>query len=268
MRKVLQCFTSIQSVHHQNALMTFLNAIYRTMTIHAPSTTKTLFMICPSLHTHDVLPLPQLLDDTTGIEKPGSRVFVQSQLLQLNPWQNPHKHQNARHDGNPELNVQRHLIEIRLRRRADCHQQHDQHDIAAHSVILVHSLGVVNAAIDFGRVVLREADEGLQNQQDVRHQAKDGMDRLEVRVVTLVVDDDDQAGEQGEDAREVEDKVGIRTYTLLRRGVRWLEDENGLGNKEESSRVEELQRRTSSVLLGRVERGPRTGWAENSISLL
>ena len=60
------------------------------------------------------------------------------------------------------------LIEARLRRRRDRTQrQHDRH-IPGRTMVLVDTLRIVNAAVDARRKVLREADERLAEEEDVR----------------------------------------------------------------------------------------------------
>ena len=45
----------------------------------------------------------------------------------------------------------------------------------------------------------------------------------------FVVEDDDQAGEAGEEGEGVEEAVGEGALAFLGGGVRWLQDEEGLG---------------------------------------
>ena len=63
--------------------------------------------------------------------------------------------------------MERHLVEARLRGRADRRQAQHHNDVPAHTVVLPHRFRVVDAAIDAGRVVLSEADDGLQHEDDV-----------------------------------------------------------------------------------------------------
>lgn len=49
-------------------------------------------------------------------------------------------------------------------------------------MVLPHCLRIVNTSVYIGRVVLCEADDGLQEDCDVEDEAKDGVRRLEVLV--------------------------------------------------------------------------------------
>lgn len=73
---------------------------------------------------------------------------------------------------------------------------------------------------------------------------------LEVRavVVELVVLDDDEAGDGGQEGEVVERAVRVGALFLLLRGVGGLEDEDGLNEEEEGGGVEELRAVTASVL--------------------
>ena len=159
------------------------------------------------------------------------------------------------------------LIEIGLRRRTDRRQQQHQNHVSAHPVVLVHGLGIVHATVQVGGVVLREADEGLQHQDDVGDQAEAGVDRREVWVWDLVVDDDDKPGQQGQQAREIKAEVRVRAHALLGGRVRRLQDQDGLRDEEDAGGVEELEERGCVSGVGKSwGMWFRTGWAEKSIS--
>lgn len=103
-------------------------------------------------------------------------------------------------------------------------------------MIFPHTLRIVHAAIHSGSVVLREAHESLQEYEDVENEAENGVRRLEVGVAgaALVNLDNDEAGEEGGDAEEVEEEVGGCAGTFLAGGVGWLKDEGGLRGEEEA----------------------------------
>lgn len=109
-------------------------------------------------------------------------------------------------------------------------------------MVLVDRLGVVDASEDRRDVVLGDADEGLEDEEDVGEQAEDGVRGAEVLAVVgdFVVFDDDEAGDEGEDAGAVEDGVDAGALLLLLGGVGRLEDEDCLGGEEDAGGVEEL----------------------------
>lgn len=160
-------------------------------------------------------------------------------------------------------------IEIirRPRRSADGRKSQRGDDIAADAVVLVDRLGVVDAAVQAGRVVLREADDGLDVEQNVECQTEDGVRGCKVLVprAGFVDLDDDQAGGQRGGAKEVEEQVGKCARALLIGGVGGLEDEGGLDGEEEAGRVEELEDEVSDGGRSRALVGP-TGWAEKKTS--
>lgn len=72
------------------------------------------------------------------------------------------------------------LVEAGLRRRRDGHETHDQYHIATHAMVLVDTLCPRRAAEQAGGVVLGDADDGLQEEEDVGDEAEDGVWGLEV----------------------------------------------------------------------------------------
>lgn len=64
-------------------------------------------------------------------------------------------------------------------------------------MVLVDGLGIIHAAEYVWGVVLGDADQGLQEEEDVRDQAEDGVRGLEVcaAVGDFIVFDDDEAAE-------------------------------------------------------------------------
>lgn len=84
-------------------------------------------------------------------------------------------------------------------------------------MVLVDGLGVVDAAEEAGDVVLRDADQGLQDEDDVGDQADDAVGGVEMwgAVGEFVIFDDDQAGDEGEGAGAVEDGVDVSAEFFL-----------------------------------------------------
>jgi hypothetical protein len=103
-------------------------------------------------------------------------------------------------------------------------------------VVLVDALGLVDAAIQARRVVLREADDGLQVHEHVEGQAQDGVRRGKVLMAgpCLVQLDDDEAGGEGGRAGRVEEGVGEGARALLRGRVGRLQDQGRLDREQEA----------------------------------
>lgn len=119
-------------------------------------------------------------------------------------------------------------------------------------MVLVQRLGLILPTVQPRREVLRNARNGLQDDQDVGDQTQDGVRGLEMRapVVEFVVLDDDQPGDGGEDGDVVECRMGVGSLFLLLGRVRGLQDEDGLDEKEEGGGVEELEGRWVSGVAG------------------
>lgn len=117
------------------------------------------------------------------------------------------------------------LVVVRLGRGRHGRERQDQDGVSGHAMVLVELLGVVEAAVEARRVVLREPDQGLHVEQRVRDQAEDGVHALEVvqLVPRLIHLDHDEPGDQGAHARGVQDAVDVGALTLLRRRVCGLE---------------------------------------------
>ena len=98
-------------------------------------------------------------------------------------------------------------IEIERRLRRGRHRRETQHQehISAHAVVLVHRLCIIHGPVQFGGVVLRDAHGGLDGEEEVGDEAKDGVRGLEVgaRVGDFVVFDHDEASKEGEDGGAV-----------------------------------------------------------------
>lgn len=134
------------------------------------------------------------------------------------------------------------LVEPGLRRRRNRHKTQDQQDITAHPMVLVDALGFFRATEEPGSVVLSDADNGLEEEEDVGDETKDGVRGLEVcaAVSDLVVFDDNEGGNESEDGGQIEDSMDVGALLFLLGGVGGLEEEDGLGSEEDAGRVEEL----------------------------
>jgi hypothetical protein len=180
---------------------------------------------CPSLSL-----LPNLT--TTQIPK----------LAQPNPRHNPNQQDENPHKHRPKLNLQHILVVIRLRSQRNRRQHRQQNHIPADAVVLVQLLRILHPAVQRGHKVLSNADDRLDQDQDVGDEAEDGVRRDKVRaaVADLVVFDHDQAGEGGEERDVVEGGVRVGALFLLRGCVGWLDDEDALDEEDEGGGVEEL----------------------------
>lgn len=128
-------------------------------------------------------------------------------------------------------------------------------------MVLVHSLGVVDAAEHCWEIVLRDADEGLDDEEDVGDQAEDGVRGAEVlaAVGNFVVFDYDKAGDESEDAGAIEDGVDVGAFLLLFGGVGWLEEEDCLSAEKDTGGVEELESEVVSMEAFRRKNGGLLG---------
>ena len=75
------------------------------------------------------------------------------------------------------------LVESGLRGRSYGRQREHQYDVPADTMVFVKRLRVVDAAEQARNVVLRDADQGLDEEEDVDDQAKDVMGRSEMSTV-------------------------------------------------------------------------------------
>lgn len=148
------------------------------------------------------------------------------------------------------------LVGACLRRGGDGDETHEQDEVAAHAVVLVDFLGVVDATEQGRDVVLGDSDDGLEEEEDVGDEAKDGVRGLEVvaAVGDFVVFDHDEGGDEGEDRGQVEDGVEVGALFLLLGRVGRLQEEDGLGGEEDAGGIEELRGRRL-VEVGRYEGG-------------
>ena len=189
---------------------------------------------------------------------------LESQLLLLNPRQQPDQRDNGSHNNGPQFDMEVRDIGTRLRGRGHGREADDEQQISTRAVVFVNGLGIVHAPVDAGGVVLRYAHDGLDGKEDVGDEAEDAVGGGEVggAVGEFVIFDDYECGEEGEDGGAVDDGVDVGAQVFLFRGVRWLEHEDGLGDQEQAGGVEQLCVAFSKVLLTALERGGLTGCAE------
>jgi hypothetical protein len=164
-----------------------------------------------------------------------------SKLAKPNPRHNPNQQDQSSDNHRPKLNLQHILIVIRLRSQRNRDQHRQQDHIPADAVVLVQLLRILHPAVQRGHKVLRDADDRLDEDQDVGDEAEDGVRRDKVRaaVADLVVFDHDEAGEGGEEGDVVEGGVRVGALFLLRGCVGRLDDEDALDEEEEGGGVEE-----------------------------
>lgn len=124
----------------------------------------------------------------------------QAQLLLLDSRQHARQGGHARGNHSPELYVQNILIESGLCRRRNRHKAQDQQDITAHPMILIDAPSIVRATEETGSVILSNADDGLEEEEDVGDETEDGVRRLEMCAAMgdLVVLDDNEGSDEGE----------------------------------------------------------------------
>lgn len=159
----------------------------------------------------------------------------------LDSWHYTHKNQNSRNEHSPKLDIQHVLVEVRLRGCSNCSQHQDQDNISACSVVFVKRLRVIHAAIKLRHIILRETNQSLDSKQDVCNQAQDRMRRLEMRAIMreLVIFDDDEASDQSVETEVIEQEMCGCTFTLLLGGMCWLQNNDRLGDGEQTGGVEE-----------------------------
>lgn len=109
-------------------------------------------------------------------------ILLQPKLAQPDPWHSAREHKHTRNNHSPMLNM-RHIETIRRPgRRADRRKSQRCDHIPADPVVFVDAFGVVDAAVQAWRVVLRESDDGLDVEQDVECETEDGVRGREVLV--------------------------------------------------------------------------------------
>ena len=91
------------------------------------------------------------------------RLF-QSKLLHLDPRHNSDQSQYRGHYNSPKLYMQHVLVEIGLGRGRYCGEEQQEDKVAAHAMVLPDSLGTVQAPIQARSVILRYANECLDDE--------------------------------------------------------------------------------------------------------
>lgn len=97
-------------------------------------------------------------------------------------------------------------------------------------MVLVNRLGVINAAEQTRDIVLRDAHQGLDEEENVDDQAQDvmGGSKMGAIVGKFVIFDDNESGQECEDTGAIKDRVDGGALFFLRGGVGGLEDEDRL----------------------------------------
>jgi hypothetical protein len=173
----------------------------------------------------------------------GSEANSKAELLLLDPGKYTCKDQHARHKYSPKAYMEHPLVEASLRSCTDCRQRHQQNQIAAHPMILVQHLPVLNTAQNrLWYIELCEANQGLDDDQDECHQAHDTVNAREPGfwMAGFIHLDDDQTGDERQCSGEIQYEMDMSSFCLLFRGCCWLKDKNCLGEKQNARRVNKL----------------------------
>lgn len=166
------------------------------------------------------------------------------------PLSNPRHHSDDREDGghdyNRQPNVQCILVETRLDGGGHGGQGQNQNDIAAGAMVFVNRLCVVDRAEERWGVILGDTDDGLNEEEDVHNHAEDVMRSAKVGAIVseLVVFDDDEPADKGQDADPVDDGVDLGAFSFLPRRVGGLEKQDCLGVEKKTGQVKKLSRTT------------------------
>jgi hypothetical protein len=163
-------------------------------------------------------------------------LLLQPKLTHPDPGYNAHKHEYTRHNNSPVLNMRHLQAVIRPRRRANRGQTQCRNNIARHSMILVDTLRVFQAAIQLRNVGLCKANNGLDVYEDVECKSETRVCGFEVFVARagLVHLDDDKTRGEGCCAADVEEKMRERAGALLFGGVGRLHNEGCLDGEEKA----------------------------------
>ena len=105
-------------------------------------------------------------------------------------------------------------------------------------MVLVESFCFAGPTQEVLSVKLQNPHNRLGSEEDVCDEAENAMYRDEVCSRVLVVLNDDQGGEKGENSSDVYGSVYISTLLLLLRCMGRLQEEDGFYNKEDAGRVE------------------------------
>lgn len=135
------------------------------------------------------------------------------------------------------------LVEPSLRGSRDSDKAHNQYHVATHTMILVDALGLLRAPEYTGCVILGDADDGLNEEENVSDETEDGVRGYEVRagVGDLIVFNDDEGGNEGQNGGQIQDAVDVGTLLFLLGGMCGLEEEDGLGGQEDAGGIEKLE---------------------------
>lgn len=109
------------------------------------------------------------------------------------------------------------FIVRRLSGRHHRDEEHGNGQVPTHAMILVNGFGVVNAAVQGREIKLGEANQGLDQYQNVGGEADYGVCRLEVGTIVagFIVKDDNKGGEEREKGSPVESGVDVSAELLL-----------------------------------------------------
>ena len=107
-------------------------------------------------------------------------------------------------------------------------------------MVFVDSLGIVYTSIETRSIILRYPYDSLDSEEDVCDEPKDAVWGGEVgaSVGKFVVFDYYEGGEERQNGGAIYGGVYVRTDSFLLRGMRRLEDENGLCGQKQASGVE------------------------------
>lgn len=170
---------------------------------------------------------------------------IQSKLARVQPRVDTGNNQDDRHHDRPQLDVEHIDIEAGKNGTDNRGQNQGKEQVAACTVVLPHSLGVVHATKHAGDAPHEEADQVLRDQDQARHDAQVAMDAVEVRAGTLlelVGLNEQPAGGKAEKAEQIERGVEAGARLLFLGGPGGLQDENGLGEGQDAGGLQERVR--------------------------
>ena len=109
-------------------------------------------------------------------------------------------------------------------------------------MVLPYCLRIVHATIQAREVILRDANDSLDGEDDVSDEPEDGVRGLEMRAAVrdLVILDYDKAGDEGQNRGAIEHGVDVGAGVFLLWGVGRLQDEDGLSGEKDGGGIKEL----------------------------
>lgn len=109
-------------------------------------------------------------------------------------------------------------------------------------MVLPYCLRIIHATIQVREIILRDANNSLDGEDDVGDEPEDGVRGLEMRagVRDLVIFDYDKAGDECQDRGAVEHGVDVGAGVFLLWGVGRLQDEDSLSGEEDAGGIQEL----------------------------